>query len=263
MRKTAQLRFLPNIQVPIKDDGTLVLSCEDIEFHTVEFLKNSVSEYGYDFGIPQATPIDRIIEGLGLTIQFANFADRRILGMNLFGRGRVKIVVDGKYIDELYEAGTILVSGELEETSPVGRLNFTLAHEFGHSFYHEDYFNPHSDNYELDLGAEFSCGLNASSCKRSIIGEYFGRSLSTTFDWVEWQADYFASCLLMPRDSVSAFMERYFLEPKILFSCAPENFPLSRFPEFQRNEIVESFQDTYQVSRQAAIIRLRKLKYLE
>ena len=263
MIKTVPLKFLPNIQVPIKEDGTLVLSCEDIEFHTVEFLKNNVSEYGYDFGVPQATPIDRIIEGLGLTIQFANFADRRILGMNLFGRGRVKIVVDGKYIDEVYEAGTILVSGELEETSPVGRLNFTLAHEFGHSFYHEDYFNPHSDNYELDLGAEFSCGLKASSCKRSVIGEYFGRPLSTKFDWVEWQADYFASCLLMPRDSVGVFMGRYFPEQKMFFSCAPENFPLSRFSEFQRNEIVESFQDIYQVSRQAAIIRLRKLKYLE
>lgn len=170
MSKTTQLKFLPNICVPVKNDRTLVLSCDDIEFHVQEFLKSYGLDYGYDLSIPQATPIDEIIEGMGLTIQYAYFADPQILGMSLLGRGRVKMLVQGQVKDVVYDTGTIIISGELEENSPVGRLNFTLAHEFGHSFYHEEYFNPHSENYELDFGDGFSCDLKASSCKRSIVG---------------------------------------------------------------------------------------------
>lgn len=263
MNKTAQLKFLPNICVPVKNDGTLILSCDDIEFHVQEFLKSQGPDYGYDLAIPQATPIDEIIEGMGLTIQYAYFADPQILGMNLFGRGRVKIRIQGQVKEIVYDAGTIIISGELEENSPVGRLNFTLAHEFGHSFYHEEYFNPHSENYELDFGEGFSCDLKASSCKRSIVGEYFGRPSNLDLDWVEWQADYFASCLLMPKDSVRVFMQKFFPDTKILFGLVAKDFPLSRCAEMQKQKIFDEFEKTYRVSHQAAVIRLRKLNYLK
>lgn len=263
MAETAQLKFLPSFRVPVKGNRTLVLSCENIEIHVQEFLKTYGPDYGYDLSIPQATPIDEIIEGMGLTVQFAYFADPQILGMNLFGRGRVKIRIQGQVKEVVYDAGTIIISGELEENSPIGRLNFTLAHEFGHSFYHEEYFNPHSENYELDFGDGFSCDLKASSCKRSVVGEYFGRPLNSELDWVEWQADYFASCLLMPKDSVRVFMQKFFPETKTLFGQVAREFPLSQCAEMQKQKIVEEFEKMYHVSHQAAVIRLRKLNYLE
>lgn len=257
------MKFLPAIRVPVKNDRTLVLSCDNIESHVQEFLKNYGSEYGYDLTIPQATPIDEIIEGMGLTIQYAYFADPQILGMNLFGRGIVKIRIQGQVKEVVYDAGIIIISGELEENSPVGRLNFTLAHEFGHSFYHEEYFNPHSENYELDFGDGFNCDLKASLCKRSVVEEYFGKPLNSELDWVEWQADYFASCLLMPKDSVRVFMQKFFPEKKEMFGPVIEDFPLSLCSAENKQKIIAEFETLYQVSHQAAIIRLRKLNYLK
>ena len=142
-------------------------------------------------------------------------------------------------------------------------MNFTLAHEFGHSFYHEEYFNPHSENYELDFGEGFSCDLKASSCKRSVVGEYFGRPSNPELDWVEWQADYFASCLLMPKNSVSVFIKKFFPNAKILFGQDARAFPLSCCAGMQKQKIFDEFEKTYRVSHQAAEIRLRKLNYLK
>lgn len=67
----------------------------------------------------------------------------------------------------------------------------------------------------------------------------------------------------MPKDSVRAFMQKFFPDTKILFGQVAREFPLSRCAEMQKQKIFDEFEKTYRVSHQAAVIRLRKLNYLK
>ena len=79
----------------------------------------------------------------------------------------------------------------LPENNPdnIGRYNFTLAHEIGHHTLHREAFMAH---------------INHPSCfdirKKYLMTKQFGMVKKPS---VEWQADYFAACLLMPRNLVS------------------------------------------------------------
>jgi hypothetical protein len=68
----------------------------------------------------------------------------------------------------------------VENPTLEGRYRFTLAHEIGHWQLHRQYLQQSSQD---GLGQKPTVICRTSQAK----------------EWVEWQADHFASCLLMPR----------------------------------------------------------------
>ena len=95
-----------------------------------------------------------------------------------------------------YILGAILIEEELvlidqhlnpkNNPSMLGRYRFTLAHEIGHFRLHRSYFADHNRIFLCDAPSEPTVICRAS--------EEYKR--------IEWQANFFASCLLMPRRPV-------------------------------------------------------------
>ena len=127
------------------------------------------------------------------------------------------------------------------------RDRFTLAHELAHYLLGHEKF------------------VNQEWCDRAEVSlNMLQRSMETDIDRLEWQANYFASCLLMPRDS---FLVRYAIvwskldlrkiagRPAIFIDHQPCNIATLR-------TVLAALVKTFCVSRQAAEVRLRELNLL-
>ena len=124
-------------------------------------------------------PVEDIIERyLGLRLLYNDLT-------KVFGRD----VLGAVYV----ESKAICINERLFESSSEGRLVFTIAHEVGHWVLHRQYATEQST-----AGAK-----NPSIvCKPGNAKEP-----------IEWQADYFSSCLLMPEKEIREAFEKV---------CAPE-----------------------------------------
>lgn len=87
---------------------------------------------------------------------------------------------------------TLGVDRSLFQSENDPRLYFTLAHEFGHFILHDEapidwreYANASFQDAEID----FATGH---------------KKLVTARDWIEWQANYFASALLVPKPTIES-----------------------------------------------------------
>lgn len=244
-----------------KKENTLILNAAEIEQHSSDFLQEYTKfNPQYSLSSPQATPIEDIVENYcGITTDYQTFADSNILGMTAFSSGLINIKRDDEIFRYKIEKGTIIISNELAENeNQEGRFLYTLAHEFGHNFYHRVLFETPDTSNQPSLFDDEPMETQVISCHRDNIENL---DLPRNKDWTEWQADYFASCLLMPREAVYEFWKLYIKEEDFVFGEELKPF-LSHFNwmefEFQLGEFVKTFK----VSYQAAKIRLRKLKYI-
>jgi len=158
-----------------------------------------LAEYGREHGpvVIPPVPVDEILElHLGLTLEMddlrGQFGGAEVLGALWFNDKRV--VID-QHLDP--------------ETNPEkeGRFNFTCGHEGAHWWLHRPYFTEGADQGEL-FGAEE--GKPSHVCRR--VDEKAR---------IEWQADYFASHLTMPRTLVLQVWKDQFghVEPVVYEDC--------------------------------------------
>lgn len=160
-------------------------------------------------------------------------------------------------LDERYGAKGIL--GELSVASETitinqnlcsaegkeGRLNFTAAHELGHWILHSKYVSEMNRRAGVD---DFILCRKADQNAK-----------------IEWQANYFASSLIMPEEFVrDTFYETFGDEPLIIYnekSCFsnPQLFDpcAQRWPQIAST--ICQFGGFRNVSKQAMIIRLQDL----
>ena len=177
-------------------------------------------------------PIEDIIErGLNLQLGFADL--RRKL--------KIADVLGATFIRQR----RICVDESLLNPASEGRLCFTFAHEIGHWILHRKLI----DNACRSISSDGFIFCRLQDAKKPI----------------EWQADYFASCLLMPAEKVlDSFCHIFGHQPLILYNlkssfCGPlsfdpcvENWPLIA----ARVKETGGFSN---VSKQAMIIRLQEL----
>lgn len=256
------MKNLPNYHLKHnKKSNTLILSASDIEQQSSAFLQEySNSKSSYSLLIPQATPIEDIIDNYcEIIIDYKTFDDSNILGITTFSSGFIKIIRDGKSINQKIEKGTILISNELaEDEKQEGRCLYTLAHEFGHIFYHRVLFEIPDNSNQLSLFDEESVDALVISCHRDNI-ENLGDSYNK--NWTEWQADYFASCILMPREAVYEFWKPYVRKTDFILEGNPKSL-LSHLDWLETEYHLCEFTKLFKVSYQAAKIRLKKLNYI-
>jgi Zn-dependent peptidase ImmA (M78 family) len=177
-------------------------------------------------------PVEAIIErGLGVKLAFVDLREK--LDLN--------DVLGATYIKEQL----ICVERSLAEDRDEGRLCFTFAHEAGHWVLHRKLVQ----QVDRTDGNEARIFCRMKDAKEPI----------------EWQADYFASCLLMPAAAVeAAFRTIYGSKPLVLDNvkssyCGPicfdpcvENWPILA-------ATVKAAGHFTNVSKQAMIIRLQDL----
>jgi Zn-dependent peptidase ImmA (M78 family) len=152
------------------------ISKENIALKALDLIENFQALAEYEVKPP--IPVEDIIERyLGLRLLYDDLH-------KVFGRD----VLGAVYV----ESKAICINERLFESSSEGRLVFTIAHEVGHWVLHRKY-------------------LEAQETDRSkqIIVSKKGNSKDT----IEWQADFFASCLLMPEKEIREAFERV---------CSPE-----------------------------------------
>ena len=189
------------------------------------------------FSVTPPIPVEDIIERhLGLTLSFDDLEEK--LGMpDVLGATYVRsrrIVVNERLLEARYE----------------GRLVFTFAHEVGHWVLHR------------------ACAEEAA--RRGRASETIVCRAGCAKEPIEWQADYFAACLLMPEAAViRAFDATYGTDALVLHNaqrtlgrpglgciepCA-ENWP-------SLASMVCEIGGFTNVSKQAMIIRLQDLGLL-
>lgn len=177
-------------------------------------------------------PVENIIErGLNLKLGFSDL--RKKLKLN--------DVLGATYVKDRM----ISVDSSLAENQNEGRLCFTVAHETGHWTLHREYIN--------------------QACRAGTDDAFIFCRIKDAKQKIEWQADYFASCLLMPKEAVkSAFYRCYGYRPLILYNvkgafCGPICFDpcVENWPKIA--DVVKKAGGFSNVSKQAMIIRLQDL----
>jgi Zn-dependent peptidase ImmA (M78 family) len=177
-------------------------------------------------------PIEDIIErGLNLQLGFANL--------------RKKLEMDDVLGATFIRQRKICVDQSLLKQGSEGRLCFTFAHEIGHWILHRKLIN--------------------SACRSISSDGFIFCRLQDAKKPIEWQADYFASCLLMPAEQVlDSFCNVFGRRPLIIYNlkssfCGPigfdpcvENWPVIAAKVKEKGGFTN-------VSKQAMIIRLQEL----
>lgn len=192
-----------------------------------------LAEFGASFGIVAAppVPIEEILENhLNLTLELDDLPKR--LGF--------RDVLGALWVpDRLVAIDESLDPNQRPEHE--GRFRFTVGHEIGHWELHRGYFliDPKPREMFPDLRCGPSVICRTSESKESI----------------EWQADRFSACLLMPKAMVAKAWET---------AVAPRR----RLTEDLSREalwldiVIARLAETFEVSKQAMHIRLDDLNLL-
>ena len=210
------------------------ISKERIALKAMDLIEAFQAVAGYRVKPP--IPVEDIIErALGLRFLYEDL--EKVLGSN--------DVLGATYV----ESGVICINERLFEHSSEGRLVFTCAHEVGHWVLHRQY---------VDVEETHSSKGEAIVC-----------SLKNAKAPIEWQADHFAACLLMPEKEIREAFQKV---------CGPEPFVINnvRSSVEEGAQRKEPFVEQWpfiaaamceaggfsNVSKQAMIIRLQDLGLL-
>ena len=153
--------------------------------------------------LKEATKLDleALIENdLEVEIDYQNLdKDHQILGATIFRDGYMEVYNNGNKELKKFKRNTMIFDIKLsEDYRQAGRFLFTLAHEIGHWVLHKKYFF-------IDEGQQSIFDYCSEEEKNSIICAKINENdmikvrKRTEEEWVEWQADNFASSILMPK----------------------------------------------------------------
>lgn len=165
----------------------------------------------------QESPLELIIEShTDYDLDFQYLSNNQFyLGRTIFNRGVKLTVTDKEYTmtyDIPFDSPTIVIEQSLIDKNDI-RSRFTLAHELGHAVLHEKIFYENSDQRTLFDPAPYELNQLYTPLTKDDIAK--ARNIDvrnknfTDHDWIEWQANTFASCVLIPKKSLLNFYKFY------------------------------------------------------
>ncbi len=244
-----------------KANGLPVLSKKEIDDYAEVLLHDFKPELLRN---PGPTPVENFIEiYLDLTVDYKKLStDGNTLGMIAFNSGYVE-VFDEENNKEMIEveAGTVFIDSDLiDDTYQQGRCRFTFAHEPGHWLFHRHMYSTAKNQmslFEVEPGAQKVC----HKCLKKHVGYISKRDyFSTDEDWQEWQADYFASSLLMPKKTFKLVTEDCLSKLCLSVNDLHNKSVTELF--FPVRQMIVTLSQIFDVSNQAAALRLYKLGYI-
>jgi len=179
--------------------------------------------------------------------------DGSILGLSCFVDGTAVPVFDPKANTVKWRelgANTILLSKKLENPHvSLGKPRFTLMHECAHHLLHTAHFRSMAS---LGSGKKVACSIQRDKDQRIPPP----KETWTDEERMEWQANYFASALLMPESRVHFVMEKHGLEKAYSQRVMHQ---ASEYYAFRT--LVRSLAAVFRVSPTTAELRLEALGF--
>jgi Zn-dependent peptidase ImmA (M78 family) len=210
---------------PFFEDGEIDHECEDA---VTKFLTNKYGAISYPINTNDLTIL--LDRNAGCVDLYADLTE--------FGN-------DVEGITEFYanKKPKVLISRQLsEQANRENRYRTTLAHEFGHVYLHGFLLS----GGQMNIFAGNSQENNR--CKRETMLN------ATKTDWMEWQAGYASGALIIPFTPLKELI-RNFYQAKNLLTVAGVNSPEGML-------LIQEVMNTFQVSKDAARVRLLKLNFL-
>lgn len=205
-------------------------------YHTIDELDRLFEDIVFDAQIQRHGRVSYPISTDDLTVLIEERAQELDLYADLSNDGPD---VEGKTLVEPGHLPKVAISRLLsEDPSRETRFRFTLAHEGGHVVLHT----------RLEIADVIDAATTFDSTLVFKIFKQEG-TYSWSGDWVEWQADFAAGSILMPRTHLFRLLHEFQENHKL--ACAP--LPVNSAHAVELERLVAS---SFGVSRQAARIRL-------
>lgn len=151
---------------------------------------------------PMAIDIDSFaVYYLGLKQDFQYLSHNGVyLGMTVFNNTDKVPVYNPETNTAEYihaDARTVIIDNSLLKESQEHRYRFTMGHESGHDIFHTAFFTQNPNQMTLfQSQSMMQCGAIALDDKTK------PRKSCDDKNWMEWQANYMSSALLMPKSMV-------------------------------------------------------------
>ncbi|NCC07116.1 MAG: ImmA/IrrE family metallo-endopeptidase [Clostridia bacterium] len=186
------------------------------------------------------TILDRYLSAHGSILGIISFADLRIEVMTL----------EKQIAEEKLMTGTIIIDASLLGEEQHHRRRFTISNELSHWIIHRQMHYSDNPNYSLRTARPYIV------CRESMPNRDRHREYWTENDWMEWQADKFASAMLMPASvfypEAQAVMRRHRAGSYIVDGCGSKS----------TTDVITELTEIFDVSRTAVRIRLKQAGYL-
>ena len=231
-----------------KKNGLPVVSKADIEYITERMLADFCPEA---LKVPQAIKIDGfVVKYLGMKQEYQYLSHNGIyLGMTVFNDTDKVPIYDpatnqADYISA--RANTMIIERRLvEDLKQEHRCRFTEAHEGAHAIFHTRVF--YRDPRQVcflsdDRTPVIQCRVDAGRNPRKT-----DPRLWTDKERMEWQANAFASCFMMPRPATRKLFE--------LNACGNRNMQIMT--------TVAQMVDIFNMSQEAVVYRLKDLALIQ
>lgn len=235
-------------------NGLFILSKEDIDNEAEYLLNQYYSDCLYN---AQPTPIEELIEKVGLSIMYKKISpNSEVLGAFVFNEGYLNVYDNGSNENYLFDEKTIIIDTSMVENDDK-RLAFTYGHELGHFITQYSLF--HIDKKQLTLFDTSTEEQVAITCYRNSISSKNKKVLSTKEDWQEWQANYFSSCILIPKLSLNNILSPYLDN----FDVMSQDAVLDKLSSAELTNLIDKLSTVYSVSKEMMKNRLNDLGYLK
>lgn len=186
------------------------------------------------------TIIDRYLSARGSILGLISFDDINVEVMSL----------EKQVVKEKLMSGTIVVDARLMSNEQHHRRRFTVSHEVAHWIIHRQMYYADGQRYNLRQDKHFIACREATN-SRARRQDYWSES-----DWLEWQADKFASAMLMPATvfypEAMAVMHRHHAGSYIIDGCGSK----------AASDVITELTEIFDVSRTAIRIRLKQVGML-
>lgn len=234
-------------------NGLFILSKMDIDNEAESLLNQYYSDCLHN---AQPIPIEELIEKVGLNIEYKKISpDSEVLGAFVFNKGNLKVYDNCVCDNYLFDEKTIIIDTSMVDNDDK-RLMFTYGHELGHFVTQYTLF--HIDKEQLSLFDIQDDDRVAITCHRNSVSSRSKKVLTTKEEWQEWQANYFSSCILIPRLSLNNLLKPY-LEG---FDVMSQEAVLNKLSSDEFANLLEKLSTIYNVSKEMMINRLNDLGYL-
>ncbi|HGC8156329.1 TPA: XRE family transcriptional regulator [Streptococcus agalactiae] len=194
---------------------------------------------------PTPVPVETIVSEMGLSIHQEKLTiDNSVFGKMFFKDTDVEVIEDEQLVSKHFNKGSILVDKDVVFKRNVGSYNNTVIHECVHWELHKVF-------HEVKMVLDKDHSQVSSWTEENLADS----SMWTSLDWMEWQANGIAPRILMPKVQTRIKIRELFQTLTLV------NPDISRSELVQ--EVVDNLATFFEVSRQAAKIRMIDLGFKE
>ncbi|HGI4759906.1 TPA: XRE family transcriptional regulator [Streptococcus agalactiae] len=194
---------------------------------------------------PTPVPVETIVSEMGLSIHQEKLTiDNSVFGKMVFKDTDVEVIEDEQLVSDHFNKGSILVDKDVVFKRNVGSYNNTVIHECVHWELHKVF-------HEVKMVLDKDHSQVSSWTEENLADS----SMWTSLDWMEWQANGIAPRILMPKVQTRIKIRELFQTLTLV------NPDISRSELVQ--EVVDNLATFFEVSRQAAKIRMIDLGFKE